>query len=114
MPVEVVGEERNGRVDGDHEQYTDDVPLLPWFEVVSAMPPDKVPRHEHSDQAENSGDDEAYMMKLYTLPDCFFFDCFTNQHLRLVPEEGGRTYCSHALSWSYISANPSSRWYPSR
>ena len=43
MLVEVVGEEGNGRVDGDHEQYTDDVPLLPWFEVVSAMPPNEVP-----------------------------------------------------------------------
>lgn len=53
VAVVVDGKEGDGGVHRDHEEDTDDVPLLPWFQIVRGV-------HEYEQEGDQDGDDGEY------------------------------------------------------
>ena len=94
MFVEVVGEEGDKGVNGDHEEHTNDtgglsvltetfrgildlLPLLIWLEIVCRVSPDQVPRHQDCNHTKDSREDETEIVEGVVLPYRYFVNCGT-------------------------------------
>lgn len=70
--VEQEAQEADDRVDGYHEQDSDDVPLLPWSEIVRRMLEDEEEGDEDGDGGEDEREEEAEMVESEAVPERFF------------------------------------------